>query len=406
MRAPILANESDRLAALRATAVLDTPAETEFDEIAAVAAEICTAPVSLVSMIDARRLWIKAGVGTRVRETSRELSFCGHAVSSPALLEVPDTVEDARFADNAVVRQQGIRFYTGAPVMLDDGLVVGTVCVADQQPRRLGPQQRRTLRLLADHAGNLLDRRRQAGRTLLLEHRLGQLEQLKATFLDRVNHELRTPLTSLSGRLEVLLDSLGELTPEALERHLTVMRRNADRLQHLAEDVGLVAQVDAGGVELRQAPVDLGSLAGRVVAACEPLAVRRAVPVRAVTTSGPVKVQGDEHRLFQALRHLVVNAITFTVGDGCTVVAVDGSDATAVRVSVTDSGIGIPPALLPHVFAPFGRSAAGEAMAVQGLGLGLATVRAIIDAHGGDLDVDSTPGVGTTVRFCLPRWAG
>src|ERR1044071_9710501 len=118
MDAPLPSNETDRLAALYALGVLDTEAEKDFDDIVALASNVCGVPMSLVSLIDTDRHWFKARVGSDLTETTRDMSFCAHAILGKDLLVVPDAMEDARFADNPAVQGKGgIRFYAGAPLV-------------------------------------------------------------------------------------------------------------------------------------------------------------------------------------------------------------------------------------------------------------------------------------------------
>src|SRR3954468_7781312 len=120
MSTPVPADEPARLAALHEARVLDTPPEQDFDDIALLASEICRTPVGLVNLIDSDRQWVKAKVGTDLAETHRDVSFCTHVETGNDLLEVPDATADARFADNPSVNvEQGVRFYAGAPVVLD-----------------------------------------------------------------------------------------------------------------------------------------------------------------------------------------------------------------------------------------------------------------------------------------------
>src|SRR4051794_22660264 len=164
MRAPLPADEPARLAALYDAQVLDTPPEEDFDDIAQLASEICKTPVGLVSLVDENRQWFKAKVGVDFDHTPRDLSFCGYTIHGHELLEVPDATADRRFADNPLVNadHNPIRFYAGAPVVLDGTHSVGTVCVVDSVPRELDTGQRRALRSLARHASVQLELRRYA----------------------------------------------------------------------------------------------------------------------------------------------------------------------------------------------------------------------------------------------------
>ena len=144
-------DESQRLDALRACAVLDTPPEARFDRLTRLAARLFDVPIALVSLIDAERQWFKSRVGLDATQTGRDISFCGHAILSPEILEIPDALLDARFADNPLVTgAPGIRFYAGAPLRVGGDHLVGTLCLIDTRPRQLDDAQRQSLRDLAD----------------------------------------------------------------------------------------------------------------------------------------------------------------------------------------------------------------------------------------------------------------
>jgi GAF domain-containing protein len=162
MATPVPSNEADRLSALHAMAVLDTPPETDFDDIVRIASEVCGAPISLVTLVDAERQWFKARIGDiDVDETPREVAFCAHAIMGRDLMVVPDATADARFADNPFVAQDdGIRFYAGAPLLTAEGAALGTLCVVDHSPHRLNLDQMRALRALAKQVTELLELRR------------------------------------------------------------------------------------------------------------------------------------------------------------------------------------------------------------------------------------------------------
>ncbi|MEU4242940.1 ATP-binding protein [Actinoplanes sp. NPDC026619] len=388
-------DEPARLAALHDAGVLDTGPEEDFDDIALLAAEICGTPMGLVSLVDTDRQWFKAKVGLDLTQVPRELSFCTHAINSHELLEVPDAVADIRFADNPYVKG-GIRFYAGAPVVLDGTYAVGTVCVVDHEPRELTDAQRRALRSLARHASVQLELRRYARHAGDIADRMRQLDRMKDSFLATVSHELRTPLSTIRGYLEMLLE--GDFDGETSRRFLSVMSRNSDRLLRLIDELLLVARLTDEAMELDVTELDLADLTHQVTTGCRVLAEHKQVTLRD-RTQGPVPARGDAKRLTQALNHLVVNAIKFTAEGGEIIV-----DATAdgePEMTITDNGVGIPSEDLPHVFDRFYRCASADVMAVQGPGLGLAIVKSIIEAHHGSVHLASEAGVGTTVRLTL-----
>jgi GAF domain-containing protein len=162
MRAPDPANEVERLKALREYAILDTKPERSYDDLIRLAAAITGCPTAVVSLVDAQRQWFKACVGQNQRETSRDISFCAHAILRPnEPLIVPDAHKDPRFADNANVRGDPfIRFYAGIPLLNPTGLALGTLCVMDRVPRELSAEQMTHLTALAAQVTHVLELRR------------------------------------------------------------------------------------------------------------------------------------------------------------------------------------------------------------------------------------------------------
>jgi diguanylate cyclase (GGDEF)-like protein len=167
-------NERERLFALRECDILDTPPEPLFDSLTRLAAEVCQAPVALVSLIDSQRQWFKSNHGLfDVRQTSREIAFCAHTILGEQLLEVPDALRDIRFLNNPLVTHEPkVRFYAGMPLRDARGFALGAVCVMDYQPRRLTHAQREGLENLARLATALLEQRRVERRLRDSEERL------------------------------------------------------------------------------------------------------------------------------------------------------------------------------------------------------------------------------------------
>ena len=153
-------NESARLAALHRYEILDSPAEAEFDDLVQLAAQICGVPISLVTLIDSERQWIKSKVGIEADETSRDVAFCAHTILEDGILEVRDAGEDARFHDNPLVTGEPcVRFYAGAPLTTPDGRNLGALCVIDRVPRSLTQLQRDGLQRLSRQVVALMELR-------------------------------------------------------------------------------------------------------------------------------------------------------------------------------------------------------------------------------------------------------
>lgn len=187
-RAESTSDEARRLARLRELVVLDSPAEPVFDAIARLASQICGTPIALMSLVDEERQWFKANVGLPgVNETPRDVAFCAHAIQSDTVFEVPDALQDPRFASNPLVAgTPDIRFYAGAPLVVPSGERIGTLCVIDRQPRRLDPTQIELLRGLAVIAtGALTMRRELIDRSLSVRSDYEHALRENQTFLSR-----------------------------------------------------------------------------------------------------------------------------------------------------------------------------------------------------------------------------
>lgn len=138
LAAPTPDNDAKRLAVPHALLILDTPPEERFDKIVAFAAAEFDVPIALISLVDSDRQWFKSRFGLSACETSRDISFCGHAIMRTDILVIPDAAADERFADNPLVTGDPyIRFYAGAPLILQSGHSPGTLCLIDTKPRQL-----------------------------------------------------------------------------------------------------------------------------------------------------------------------------------------------------------------------------------------------------------------------------
>jgi CHASE3 domain sensor protein len=161
---PLKSDESARLAELYQSRILDTPAESVFDNITHLAVQLCNVPVALVSLVDEHRQWFKAKVGTDITETPREIAFCAHTILHSGALVVPDTLNDDRFATNPlVIAEPYIRFYAGIPLISATGHALGSLCVIDYVPRELSLEQLDALKILAQQVVELIQLRSQKG---------------------------------------------------------------------------------------------------------------------------------------------------------------------------------------------------------------------------------------------------
>ena len=226
-----------------------------------------------------------------------------------------------------------------------------------------------------------------------------RLERLRDAFVAAVSHELRTPLTSISGFLELLGDEEHELGP-AGRRYVDAIRRSNARLRGAVEDLLLVAEIEADRLELRPEPTDLAELATATVDAARRGAVESGIELLLDVTCR-LPLEADAERLRQVLENLVSNAVKFTPDGGSVMLSAQNGDGR-LRVEVTDTGIGIPHEEMGQVFSRFYRASTATRRAIPGTGVGLVIARAIVEAHGGTISLESTEGAGTRVTVTLP----
>ena len=234
-----------------------------------------------------------------------------------------------------------------------------------------------------------------------LVERLRSLDRAKTDFMATVSHELRTPLTSIVGYVEILQDgTAGPLSPEQ-HAILETIDRNSARLRGLIEDVLTLSKVETGSFKTVMQPVRLAEVIASAVEAVSPAAHKAGLTVVSEVADPELTVNGDQEQLDRVLMNLLSNSIKFTPPGGkVTVSAKCGEEAAVIRV--TDTGIGIPEKDKKDLFNRFFRASNAVNAAVPGTGLGLSITRTIVANHGGDLDLVSEEGKGTTVTIRLP----
>ena len=357
-------------------------------------------------------------------EKSLEVSRCLASVSpgqSPETVSIPGSIERYRairvglrppgsslelglslFETESTLSQFDSRVAVGGLVFL--GLAVLGGLFLSRQALRPVAQSIRTARRL--DPANLSERLPRTGAGDELDELAGTINDL----LDRLaayhvqiirftadaSHELRSPLGAMRAAVEVALGKPREA--KEYRDVLSSLGEQCERLTALVNGLLLLARADAGEVDLKREPVDLPALVTDVVEMYEPLAEERGISLSAHASS-LVSILGDASRLRQLVTNLVDNAIKFTGSGGSVTLRVERDEARA-KLIVADSGDGIPQSHLPHVFERFYQ--ASSARSSGGSGLGLSICRWIVEAHGGDVEVESHPGSGTTFTVTLP----
>lgn len=392
-------NEQERLAALYQLDILDSLPEPVYDDITRIASEICQAPISLISLIDADRQWFKSRRGLAVPQTSRHVSFCAHAILEPnQVFIVPNPAEDPRFADNPLVTgDPKIAFYAGVPIFTDGGYAMGTLCVIDNKPRTLTEAQLATLRALSRQTSayfSVLNKNNQ------LSQKQTQLESLNRDlehFAHIAAHDLKSPLASISQAMGYIKTNFAHDMSPALGQMMELV----DETSHAAVRMinGILAHTMVVNTEpAAKEHFTFGSLCAEITRL---LYVPDTITVDVV--GGELPLYAHRSVLLQILLNLCSNALKYNDKERGILVLTAAEEGVNYSFSVKDNGRGIAEKELPRIFdlmytlGVLGRN--GE----QGAGIGLATVKKLVEKMHGAIAVHSEPGLGSSFSFTIRK---
>ncbi len=287
--------------------------------------------------------------------------------------------------------------------------VIGVIHVGMDQAYEFTREEINLLKAISEIAASALSRtslletleQRVAQRTNELaeaNERLQELDRLKTKFVSDVSHELRTPITNLT----LYLDLLERGRPDRRDQYQGILRKQVDRLNSLIEDTLQLSRLDMGKTQMRLTPQNINEIITECVAEVQPLAEKSGgVRVTAVLQPDLPFILGDKEQLIIVLQNLLQNAVMFTSQGQINVSTGPGADGR-VCIQVADTGVGITPEDLPHIFERFYRGTAVSQSPLPGTGLGLSIAREILQRHKGDIQAESQPDEGATFTICLP----
>ena len=235
--------------------------------------------------------------------------------------------------------------------------------------------------------------------------KLRELDEAKTRFFANISHELRTPLTLLIAPVETILNKEATLRPEERREMLSTVLSNAMRLLRLINTLLDLARLDADKMEVRKAPVDLGVFINGIASSCRSLALDKHINLTVSCADDLPQVLADAEKLERVCLNLLFNALKFTPAGGSIQMSVY-IDGPHVCLEVRDTGVGIAADHLPHLFSRFWQADGTSKRRFQGLGLGLALVKEIVDLHDGMISVRSAPGKGSAFTVRLPGGGG
>jgi len=393
-------NSPERLAAVHKTELLDTPPDPAFDRLTRLAARTLGSPVVFLSLVDQHRDFYKSTYGVpeplSIDRQMRGRTFCHYVVATDDALILDDVLDHPVFRHIPSVQAHGVRAFAGIPMRNSDGHCIGAFCAVEFKPRSWEPGEVETLRELAQVA------MREIKLGMALRELRKKAEEARYAamareeFLARVAHDLRNPLSAAT--IGIALLEFADLD-EKEARALQTMRQVLDSMNAIVGDLLNISQFEAGKFVLHRKRVDTASLLRDATEVMMGLAESHEILLESEVDPELPPIHADYERALRIFSNLVVNAIKFCPAGATVTIGADAEDEH-VRFYVRDEGPGI---AAEHISRLFDRYWQSDNADQRGLGLGLSIVKAIVEAHGGEVGVDSVPGNGATFWFTLPR---
>jgi len=392
--------EQLRLKALEEYKILDTLPEKMYDDITMIASHICEMPIVLLSLVDDKRQFFKAKVGVEVNQTPKEFAVCYHAIlSQQELFEVPDLREDDRFKDNPLVTEgPKMVSYFGVPLKNSEGIAFGTLCVISQdKPKILSDRQKIILKKLAKQVIHLLELRKQNFELKRYQEEIAYYSSQMEEFAHTAAHDLRAPLRAVKSFLQLIeMKREGQLD-EKEQKYFQFINTNVDTMNQLIVDLLDYAKSDSK-IDEKEA-VELNAFMEQIFHnlvehhhSSDSNLVLKLMPT----------IYYSKLALHMIFYNLIDNALKYRSQDRTLEVKINyKSDLFHYYFEVEDNGIGIATEYYDTIFKPFKRLHTKSEYA--GSGLGLATVKKIIQKLGGTITVKSVLGKGTTFLITIPK---
>jgi signal transduction histidine kinase len=395
----IPSNEQERLAALGEYQILDSEVEKEFDDLSLLASEICQTPISMITLIDSERQWFKSGAPQGKKEISRSLAFCSHAINYPReTFMIPDMRADERFSDHPFVKGEPyIVFYTGVPLTNEDGYALGTICVLDHQPRVLTDSQLRSLNILAKQVVHLLELRKAHFSLQQLKENLESRNEELQQFAYVVSHDIKSPLASIVLTSEMLRENFGESIEQENDQLLKVLNRSSYKIKNLVD--GILAYYQAEQAMYEKA--ETFNLKPFLLSIVEMIKVAQSADIKFPTQEHAIHV--NKTALEQILVNLLQNSLKYNDKSNREINISFSEDKINYYFVVSDNGNGIEKIQQQKIFELFTTLGTRDRYGTLGTGIGLSTVKKLVEKMSGKISVQSEPGLGSVFSFYIRK---
>lgn len=395
----IPANENERQKDLESYSILDTLPEIDYDNLSAIAAEICGTPISLISLIDNKRQWFKSHHGYPEKETPRNHAFCAHAINDPNdIFIIQDARNDERFHDNPLVTGEPyIIFYAGVPLISESGQALGTLCVIDQKAKQLNDSQLRSLKALSNQVMNLLELRKTKKS---LEESFVNLED-KNQELERfayvAAHDLKSPLIGISSMTKIFTEEYDSKIDEEGKSMLNLIEDSSDKLRSMIDGLLEYSCCEKVLTEDKSA-INLEKLKNELIAL---YSFEKNLNITLDSTIE--EVHTNKTALDQILINLMANAVKYNDKEITEIKIGASEDDKNYEFFIQDNGPGIALKNQEKIFKVFEVLSTSDKYGRSGNGIGLATVKKLVEKLGGNITVESKLGEGSKFTFTIKK---
>ena len=396
--APVPQNEADRLNALEEYNILDTLPEAEFDDITRIASQICGTSISLVTLIDHNRQWFKSHHGLELKETPRNVSFCAHAINIPnEPFIIPDAAKDKRFASNPLVTgDPHISFYAGIPLVNPQGYALGTLCVIDPKAKKLTEEQIQTLQSLGRQIVSLLELKRNV---IQLHHKQKELESAYSDlekFSYIASHDLKSPLNNIISLAALVTDLYKDALDTDGNEYLNYITDSAQQLTRLVDGIMEYSKSSKMLIDSKEKIV----LSDFIAEVLTLISIPKKFKVNYSKDNKTLTISSVA--LKQILLNLINNAIKYNdKAEGNVYINFAECNGNYV-FEIADDGPGIAAEDQEKIFDLFERLK-NTIRQKEGTGIGLSTVKRLVEKLGGDINLQSEIGKGSKFTITIPK---
>lgn len=401
-------NEDKRLKELESFSIMETPPEEVFDQLTFLAAQICQTPIALLGFVDEKRQWFKSTFGLKQPDVPRHMTACNQIIQQSDVFEIPDVANSCDCPFREYLLKLGLHYYAGVPIITKNGYHIGALCVLDYEPRRITPEQLKSLQIISSQITDVLDMRREFRGDL---EKLARSEQIGKKRLalpeDLLQEAGIRAMAELSAGLIYRLKPLTLSTKKTLDRWGEIFQKNKEKVEPdlklmkiptdtILSILDVLSKFIEAEKEKWMKPFEINEVVKNVLAEMTPLIKENKAQVK--TFLGPevraIGHPGQIHESIAAVIRNAVEAVEESLEKNITIEVKE--EAHKAVIIITDTGTGIPPKNRPFIFQPF-----FSTKKKNSLGIGLSLAKALTQRHKGNVELMSEKSP-TIFKLWLP----